>query len=67
MLNKFETYDHVVVNAEPDTVVYEIAEIKNGWAHLTYMSGYKKVGGGDMPVELLRKPTKTQLKNSGLE
>lgn len=65
-----EVDDLVVVNDIPDTVVYivdSVEETANGkWAKLKYQSGYKMVGGGEMPVSCLLEPTKVQLENNGL-
>jgi len=63
---KFEQYDLAVVNKLDDTTVYQIEEIKDERAELSYESGYKRVSGGVMPVSCLMKPTKKQLRNSGM-
>lgn len=69
-MKNVEVDDLVVVNDIPDTVVYIVDSISDGangkWAKLKYESGYKMVGGGEMPVSCLLKPTQEQLKNSGL-
>ncbi len=65
-MKKVEVDDLVVVNDLPDTTVYMVCSVENGQAELEYESGYKKINAGKMPVELLLKPTKEQLKNSGL-
>jgi len=65
-LDKVSQYDLVVVNDLPDTIVYQVDRLNGFIADLSYESGYKRVGGGSLDVSCLKKPTKKQLKNSGL-
>jgi len=58
--------DLVVVNDVPDTVVYVVDSISEGYAKLKYQQGYKFVSGGEMPVSCLLEPAREQLVNNGL-
>lgn len=55
--------DQVVVNECHDACIYEVAELygKNPIARLEYWAGDRKVGGGEVPVSILSKPSAKQL------
>ena len=58
---------YCAVNALPDSPVYRIEEVLSGHvARLSYISGSRRVGGGDMYGSMLYQPTPEQIKNSDL-
>jgi len=60
-MGKYFEGDKVVVTTSPETVVYTIKSVKDGYAHLQYRHRNHWVGGGSMPLSMLMLPTAIQL------
>lgn len=63
---KITVGDQVVVNRVADTPLYTVEETLGGMSRLSYMSGKKKLGGGEIPNSCLRTPSKAQRKYHGI-
>ena len=53
--------DQCVTSTLEDTTLYEIKDITNGIASLSYKLGTRTVSGGELPIDMLLKPSVSQL------
>ena len=56
--------DQCVVSEAPETQIYSIQSIDFGYAKLVYQQGERMSFAGDMPVNMLMKPSEIQLSNA---